>query len=153
MTADGLTINKTCKIIRVLPFALFSFCMFGARAEVTVVDGPNEILYGFPLFWHWRGVNSLSRMFLPMALLADFLFYFMCWCLLAKIPFFNRILETLPKPAAAASWIISVAIAFVIACLLLFPGHSYVYSMFAVWPSWIDTIARYEFHWIIPEYF
>ena len=60
---------------RVIPVALMAFCFLSARAHVSVVDGPDNTLYGFPLFWHWDGVNSLSVVILPAALLLDVVFY------------------------------------------------------------------------------
>jgi hypothetical protein len=43
-----------------VPLGIVAFLMLTARALVSVVDGPDETLYGFPLFWIKAGPTSLS---------------------------------------------------------------------------------------------
>lgn len=51
-----------------IPIGIAAFLVLTARAVVAVVDGPDETLYGFPLFWIKSGPTSLSfAMDLPAA--------------------------------------------------------------------------------------
>jgi hypothetical protein len=57
------------------PLSLAAFLIVTARAVVAMVDGPAEMLYGFPLFWIKPGPTSLSVIIDVAAVIVDLVCY------------------------------------------------------------------------------
>ena len=67
----------------VLPLTIISFLIFTKWWYAVVVDGTDEILYGFPLVYTCRGFHtSLSMQFFLLELCIDVLTYFLICFLL-----------------------------------------------------------------------
>ncbi len=70
----------------VLPLTIISFVIFTKWWYVEVVDGPPEILTGFPLPYMCPGWHtSLSLQIFVSGLIIDFLSYFAFWSILTLI--------------------------------------------------------------------
>lgn len=70
----------TWKII--LPVTVISFTIFSKWWYVGIVDGPDEILTGYPMPYMCRGWHtSLSLQIFVLGLIIDILTYFTFWCL------------------------------------------------------------------------
>jgi len=64
----------------VLPLTIFSFIIINKWWYVLVIDGADEIMYGFPLIYTCRGFGtSMSHQFFILEFLLDLLTYFLFW--------------------------------------------------------------------------
>ncbi len=64
----------------VFPLTIVSFLLFTKWWYVLVVDGPDTIMYGFPLIYTCQGFHtSMSSQFFLLELLVDLAVYFLFW--------------------------------------------------------------------------
>jgi len=85
---------KTLTFKLVIPLTIFSFLIFTKWWYVFVIDGTDEIMYGFPLIYTCRGfATSMSYQFFIAELLIDLLTYFLFWLII--VYFLNRFLFTI----------------------------------------------------------
>ena len=93
----------------VIPITIFSFLIFTKWWYVIVIDGTDEIMYGFPLIYTCRGfATSMSYQFFVAELLIDLLTYFLFWLII--IYFLNRFLFTIRIHKVLAIILITVAL-------------------------------------------
>jgi len=64
----------------ILPLTIISFAIFTKYWYVSIVDGPNVYMYGFPLICVSDGIHtSMSLYFYIYDLIIDFLIYLIFW--------------------------------------------------------------------------
>lgn len=129
----------------VLPLTVLSFVMFTKRWYVDVVDGPHEMLYGFPLAfickaWH----TSLAYQIFVVPFVVDLLTYFLFWFLIIYL--MNRFVTPIKMRWYVAAPILALT-GFVTAFSVLFalnPDH--IYTMTSELDLKIIS-THYEFVW------
>jgi hypothetical protein len=85
---------KKLTVKLILPLTIISFIIFTKWWYVLVVDGTDEIMYGFPLIYTCKGFHtSLSSQVFILELLIDLLIYFLFWFLFVYLV--NRFLFTI----------------------------------------------------------
>lgn len=91
----------------VLPLTLFSFVFITKWAYVLVEDGPDDMLFGFPLPYKCSGWHtSLSNQYFLLEMAFDFVVYFLVWLLIIYLT--NRVLTLKPHTATVAIvWVIA----------------------------------------------
>ncbi len=92
----------------VLPLTLFSFVFVTKWSYVLVEDGPDDMLFGFPLPYRCSGWHtSMSEQYFLMEMAFDLLVYFLFWLVLIYL--LNRLFALMPNRAiVAALWVATV---------------------------------------------
>jgi hypothetical protein len=72
--------NLVLKLI--FPLAIISMVLFTKYWHVIIVDGPDMVMYGFPLPYISPGANSMTQNFFVLEFIVDFLTYFLSWLVL-----------------------------------------------------------------------
>ncbi len=92
----------------VLPLTVISFAMISKWWYVSVVDGTDEILTGFPLPYMCRGFHtSLSLQFFVLELALDLLTYFFLWWVV--VHGIDRSIARIRVPKAVSTPLITMA--------------------------------------------
>jgi hypothetical protein len=87
-----------------VPLGLAAFAVVTARAVVAFVDGPEEVLYGFPLFWVKAGATSLSAVVDAPAACVDLALYLVAAAAAARL--WPRAARA--RAVRAAAWVVAV---------------------------------------------
>ena len=104
-----------------LPLAIVSLVVVSCRTHVSVVDGADQVLVGFPLYWHWpNGALSLAREIDLGRLLVDVVFYFALTSALVAYPVVNRRLLPRFTFLAVVSWVLAFCLIAPVAAALSF---------------------------------
>ncbi|MGQ3060278.1 hypothetical protein [Flavobacterium sp.] len=92
----------------ILPLSLFSFVFVTKWSYVIVEDGPDDMLFGFPLPYRCSGWHtSMSTQYFLMEMVFDFVVYFIAWLLFIALT--NRIFTLRPNRAVViAIWLVTV---------------------------------------------
>ena len=104
---------KTLTLKLVLPLTIILFFGINKWWYVDVIDGNDEIMYGFPLIYTCNAFHtSLASQYFILEYIADLLFYFLIIWLLAFVlhKYFN--LKSIPKLFFCNLLAISILIAF-----------------------------------------
>lgn len=114
----------------ILPLTIISFAIFTKWWYALVVDGPDEILLGFPLPYVCSGWHtSLSLQIFILEFLVDFLTYFLFW--FAMVLAFHRFI----KKIYVHKWVTIIWLT-VSGCILA------IYVLLASNPDNIYTLKR-----------
>lgn len=104
---------KTLTLKLVLPLTIILFFGINKWWYVDVIDGTDEIMYGFPFIYTCRAFHtSLASQYFILEYIADLLFYFLIIWLLVFVlhKYFN--LKSIPKLFFYTLLAISIPIAF-----------------------------------------
>lgn len=114
----------------ILPLTIISFTIFSKWWYVQVIDGPDEILTGFPIPYMCRGWHtSLSLQIFVFGLIIDLLTYFAFWHILIFI--INQFVVKI-KPNKIFTIFILIISGFLSAVMILFgsnPDNIYTFRM------------------------
>jgi hypothetical protein len=99
------------------PLGVAAFLVVTARGVVGVVDGPDEALYGFPLFWVKAGPTSLSVIVDVAAAAVDVAVYVAAAWLLTAALGQTRAGATGSRAARFAAWGVGTAVT--VACAVV----------------------------------
>lgn len=97
----------------VIPLAFILFFLITLKRYVSVIDGPLEYLYGFPLPYTCKGWHtSLSRQYFISEMLIDFIVYFIVSYIIIFLS--GRFIEGIKKSnfLSIGLWIICIFIFF-----------------------------------------
>jgi hypothetical protein len=104
-----------------LPLSILALVVASCRTHVSVVDGPDQVLVGFPLYWHWpNGAISLAEVIDLGRLSIDIVFYAAVTSALLALPAVNRRLVPRLKLLTIVSWLLALCAAFLLAAILSF---------------------------------
>lgn len=139
--------EKTAKLILslVLPFSIILFGTVTYWRYVTVEDGPNEFLYGFPLAaicsgWH----TSLSLQIFVSELVFNFLFYFIF--MLLVIGLIDRYLKPIKLKKYIEIGLYAVAIVILLGYGFVFANPDHIFKIRRDF-NYKETRSGFKFLW------
>jgi hypothetical protein len=132
-------LSTNSKIIHSIPLALLAFCLVSIRTTISVIDGPDEDLYGFPLYWHHAGAVSLSIAVRTLALAIDLLFYLIVFAFLSSKTRLGDMLNSLTLLKKYILWFIAcIIVSFFAYFILLF--EVYKAQTVSFYPNYMKNI-------------